>query len=653
MVTVPPDIVDGSDAHQYRQMPTVFKPDLHKGNGMSGRIRIRWEFDDDREQPRRETAPFAGHDEAHLARDLESIQDIIHGNNLTTLFQPIICVENGSVLGYEALTRTREKNPFGGIAELFQRAIQTGCVCTLDCACIERALKSADAFSLRNRCECLFLNLCPETLMNNGLFLDTCDSLLEQFGIAREKIVLEITEESMISNYSFFKKSLDVYRRKGYRIAIDDFGAGYGGLKMLSTIEPDFVKIDRHFIADIDRAAIKYNLVDAITTACHRIGISVVAEGIERKEELSALQQTGIQYLQGFLLAYPSPYMNSSATEGSLFKKDTASSTQDPSFIGDICTKKDSISPDTQVINALKRFIADRDLRTLPVVDGFIVVGLLHRGRFLEDHIIGKHGYGYSMNTYKTVADVMERNFFLCEANTTLDDLSRRIRSRESSMNYDDICVTRGGRYLGTVPLSLLLNAITERNIILAKGCNPLTGMPGNDFIRREISLRLGQSMHFDVCYIDIDNFKPFNDHYGFERGDTVIKALASIITRLISLHPSASFNFGGHIGGDDFIVVTRPHDSILLAEEISAQFKKQLPEFHGPEDFQTGYFSACNRRGINEHFGLLSLSIGIVSTDVCRIESYPQLASLATEVKKTAKMQQGFSIVRDRRKLR
>ncbi len=622
---------------------------------MPGRIRIKWEFNDDNESATRELARIATSDENTFARDLESIQTIIHDNSLTTLFQPIFNTDNGAVLGYEALTRTQGENPFGGVGDLFQRAIQTGCVCALDCACLAMSLKSAHTFALRDRPECLFLNLCPETLMNNGLFLDTCDTLVESLGISRDKIVLEITEESMISNYAFFKKSLEVYRHKGYRIAIDDFGAGYGGLKMLSTIEPDFVKIDRHFIADIDRATIKYNLVDAIATACHRIGISVVAEGIEREEELSVLQNTGIQYLQGFYLGYPSPYMNASVKAGTLlssYRKDAASSIGEPSFIGDISTKAETINPGDQVINALRRFTANRELRTLPVVDGAIVVGMLQRSRFIEENIIGRHGYGYSMNTYKTVADVMERNFFLCEANTTLDELSRRIRSRKTSLQYDDICVTRGGKYQGTVPISLLLNAISERNIILAKGCNPLTGMPGNDFIQREISQRLGQSMHFDVCYIDIDNFKPFNDHYGFERGDTVIKALATIITRVLSLRTTASFDFGGHIGGDDFIVVTRPQDSFTLAEKISAEFEARLPEFHGADDFSTGMYTARNRRGVSEDFGLLSLSIGIVSTEVYRIESYPQLASLATDVKKIAKMQSGFSIVRDRRKM-
>jgi len=615
-------------------------------------MRIKWEFEDDEAPGHRQTPSSAEQEELAFARDLTSILKIISDNSLKTLFQPIVNMEDGSVFGYEALTRTEGENPFGGIEGLFQRAIQTGCVCPLDTAAFTTALSTAHGLSFPEQQSLLFMNLCPETLMNNGLFLETCDSLVDALDITRDRIVLEITEESMISNYAFFKQSLESYRARGYRIAIDDFGAGYGGLKMLSTIEPDFVKIDRHFISNIDKAIIKFNLVDAIATACHRIGISVVAEGVEREEELSLLRNTGIRYLQGFYLGMPAQEMNGEPLRPLLAGtgKEDAQHNGEPCFIGDIAVRVDPIRPDEQIITALRRFTDHPNLRALPVVDGHMVVGMLHRSRFMENHIIGRHGYGYSMNTYKTLADVMESNYMLCEASTTFDELSRRIQSRKTALLYDDICVTRSGKYFGTVAISLLLNAITERNIVLAKGCNPLSGLPGNDFIQREITRRLAQNMHFDVGYIDIDNFKPFNDHYGFERGDLVLRTLAGIITDVLPQHDADSFNFAGHIGGDDFIVVTRPQASLQAAEGIIARFETSLADFHGVEDLDRGIYTAKNRRGEPEDFQLLSLSIGIVSNEVNKIDSFPQLASRATEVKKTAKMQNGFSIVRDRR---
>jgi EAL domain-containing protein (putative c-di-GMP-specific phosphodiesterase class I) len=131
------------------------------------------------------------------------------------------------------------------------------------------------------------------------------DELADKWSISKERIVLEITEETAIRNCKLFKDTIVYYKKRGYKIAIDDFGAGYGGLKMLSIIEPDFIKIDRHFISNIDKAAVKFNLVDSIASACHRLGIKVIAEGIEQGEELKVVMNMGIELLQGYYLAHP------------------------------------------------------------------------------------------------------------------------------------------------------------------------------------------------------------------------------------------------------------------------------------------------------------------------------------------------------------
>lgn len=162
---------------------------------MSGRVRIKWEFDEESVVLQPEIPVEAINDEKRITRDLEAIQSIISENLLTTVFQPIFNRENGSVLGYEALTRLQGENPFGEIRDLFHRAMQTGCICTLDCACLSSTLATAHSFSLAQRSELLFVNTCPETLMNSSLFFDTCDNLVGTFGISREQIVLEITED--------------------------------------------------------------------------------------------------------------------------------------------------------------------------------------------------------------------------------------------------------------------------------------------------------------------------------------------------------------------------------------------------------------------------------------------------------------------------
>jgi len=183
--------------------------------------------------------------------------------------------------------------------------------------------------------------------------------------------VLEITEQEAVANYNLFKKAIDHYRNRGFRIAIDDFGAGYGGLKMLSMLEPDYVKIDRHFFQHKGKGNINYNLIDAIATACHRIGIDVIAEGIECEIDLQICQEVGIQLAQGYYFARPSqdlvpleqldlkllPPLQHSATR--LFDEVIC--------VGDISTFVEPVDINDRVLEVLKRLNGSPHLDCLPV----------------------------------------------------------------------------------------------------------------------------------------------------------------------------------------------------------------------------------------------------------------------------------------------
>ena len=586
----------------------------------------------------------------------DAILELLDGNLLTTHFQPIFSAKDGSVYGYEALTRIKGDNNKINIGELLKKAMLTDTISSLDVKCRGNAIRLSSSLGINQTDAYLFINICPEALMDPAHRVGITDELAEEWGISKEKIILEITEDSAIHNYNLFKKAVAYYKKRGYKIAIDDFGAGYGGLKMLAMIEPDFVKIDRYFISNIDKATVKFNLVDSMASACHRLGIKVIAEGIEQEDELQIVINMGIELLQGYYLHKPSPILNGDrVTIPALHNKkiNCCPTNNELRFIGDIVHDITPIYPSEDIWSGLNRFLKDPAIRVIPVVDDSRIVGILHRNRFLENSILGNYGYAMHLNATKRIHDLMERPSMIVEANTTLEDVAQRIQSRKSEFIYDDICVTKNGKYHGIVAVHILLNAITERSLILARNANPLTGLPGNESIQREINKRISQNMHFDVCYIDINNFKPYNDHYGFEKGDTVIKTLSCIIED--SLKPEDfDFSFVGHIGGDDFIVITPPQISLPVCEKIISSFESTLPVLHDTEDHDKGYYVSKNRRDEEETFNLLSISIGIVSSEVHKIKSFAQLASIATEVKKAAKMEagqnSGSAVVRDRR---
>lgn len=585
----------------------------------------------------------------------ELLLHLLDTNSLTAWFQPIFSRQNGEIYGYEALTRVQDGvvPPFD-ISKLFSKAQAEGIIASLDMQCRENALFRAAELGFLQKNAYLYVNICPGTLIHPDHRGGVTDQLAEDCGIPKERIVLEITEQETIKNYDLFQRSIEHYRKRGYKIAIDDFGVGYGGLKMLSLVEPDYVKIDRHFIDKLDRFPFKHNLVDAIATVCHKLGIKVIAEGIERQEELDIVARFGIDLLQGYYLERPSPILSEQCIpvpgkRSEVYDyPDTLTSS---CMIGSICQQVEPFAPTDPVMVAFQRFHSNNSLHGVPVVAGKRVMGMIPRMRFLEQHMIGPHGFGYALSKHRMVKDVLEPDFLLVEATTPLEEVVAQIQWRRGVSLYDDLCVTRNGKYLGTVAISSLLDAITKKSIQLAKGASPLTGLPGNEFIQRMVASLIEQKVSFDVCYLDIDDFKPYNDYYGFEKGDMVIKGIAKLIVDVVQPHGNDDrFRFVGHIGGDDFIVISRPHSSYQLCQKIIDGLHHLLPVFHGEREFIDGCYQATDRQGQLRCISLLSLSIGIVSTEDCAVTSYGELAFLASGVKRAAKLQKGSAIVSNRR---
>ena len=583
----------------------------------------------------------------------EMIIQLLDDNGLTAWFQPIFCRQSGEVFGYEALARLHDPRFHSvDIASLFAKAQAEGIISALDMLCRENSFCRAAELGLAKMNAYLYVNICPATLMHPAHRGGVTDRLAEECGIAKERIILELTEQEAIRNYDLFRHSVEHYRNRGYKIAIDDFGAVYGGLKMLSIIRPDYVKVDRHFITEIDRDSFKYNLVDAIATVCHKLGITVIAEGIERSEELETMARFDIDLLQGYLLGRSEPELVRQRHE--LLHHDRAAvCCLDPlstCAIGSTVRYVEPLSPAQALMDAFRRFKDDPDLHGIPVVESERVLGMLSRMDFLEKELVGPCGYGFALSAHRSIREVLGQEYLLVEAATPVEEVVRRVRARRGRSLYDDICVAQNGRYLGTVAITALLDAITQKSIQLAKGANPLSGLPGNEFIQRTITGLIGQKVDFDVCYIDVDDFKPYNDYYGFDKGDQVIKRLGELIVDIVQPNESDRLRFVGHIGGDDFIVVTRPQASMAICQRIVSVFTELLPEFHGLPELEQGYYLATDRQGQLRRFSLLSLSIGIVGTEECALQSYGELAFLASGVKRAAKQEKGCSIVRNRR---
>ena len=180
---------------------------------------------------------------------------------------------------------------------------------------------------------------------------------------------------------------------------------------------------------------------------------------------------------------------------------------------------------------------------------------------------------------------------------------------------------------------------------------NPLTRLPGNVSILNELSLRLESNTLFGVCYIDIDKFKSYNDKYGFEHGDEVIRETARILIQ--STQEAGNPNdFIGHIGGDDFVIVTTADVVDNLCKKIIAEFEKKAPSFYNEADRKAGYIIGLDRKGKEQKIPLLSVSIGVVTNEFRKIEHVAQIGEIGAELKSYAKSLERSNYVKDQRKI-
>lgn len=179
---------------------------------------------------------------------------------------------------------------------------------------------------------------------------------------------------------------------------------------------------------------------------------------------------------------------------------------------------------------------------------------------------------------------------------------------------------------------------------------NPLTGLPGNIDIQSEINYRIAKGMIFSVLYLDVDNFKAYNDVYGFSHGDRAIKLIADILMDNVKSFGSKN-DFIGHIGGDDFVVITDPEHADALCENIIKEFDERVPELYSDVDKRAGFISTVNRRGQITQYPIMTLSIAVVSNEHRELRNYLEVGEVAAELKKKAKSIVGSVYLKDKRK--
>ena len=570
---------------------------------------------------------------------LSALSSILTQSGLHSLFQPIISLSERRILGYEALTRGPSNSPLHSPIALFAVARQAGRLNELEIACRQSACRRFNEQQLPGK---LFLNVSPESLLEAAHQPGRTLQLLQDFGIPPSQVVIELTEQTPIDDFQLLQTALHHYRAMGFSIALDDLGAGYSSLRLWSELRPDYVKIDRHFIDGIHQDALKREFVGSILQIAKASRAQVIAEGIELPEELAVLTEMGVDLVQGYLLGRPQEHPPRDAR--ALMPKHDSSAValnDEGSDLSALLNDQPAVHRDTPTANVLEAFRRQANLNSLAVLDEQgQPCGIVHRHSLSEALL---KPFATDLFARKPISRLMNDDFLAVEMSQSLQQVSRLITSRARQRIEEDFIITLNGSYLGLGRVIDVLKLITELKIQQARYANPLTLLPGNVPIQQCLTRLLQQGRESVICYVDIDSFKPFNDIYGYGRGDEVLLCLAHCLNERVD----PTRDFVGHIGGDDFLLVLGPEDWRKRLNQLLDDFQSQCRRFYRTEHLDAGCFIAPNRQGVRQEFALLSLSIGVVHLhpEACAQLDASQLAEMASQAKHHAKNVPGYSV--------
>jgi EAL domain-containing protein (putative c-di-GMP-specific phosphodiesterase class I) len=250
----------------------------------------------------------------HSTDEMESLQrvrEVILNEQVVTLYQPIVEIHDQKPMGYEALSRGIAGGPFQSADELFDSAIKHHLLVELDRICRKRSLLFCNRLPAGVK---LFVNTLPATIRDPEFHGQHLIRLLEQAQITPDRIVIEITEKLVIENLGMFQHAITYFTALGMSLAVDDVGSGYSGLETVSKLKPSYLKLDASLIRGIHTSAVNQEMLKAIMSLGRGIGAKVIAEGIEKPEELSVLRDLGADYGQGYYFGKPDMMFPQSAT---------------------------------------------------------------------------------------------------------------------------------------------------------------------------------------------------------------------------------------------------------------------------------------------------------------------------------------------------
>ena len=579
----------------------------------------------------------------------DALHEILAGRKLSALFQPIIHMQSGEIIGYEGLIRGPSDSPLHAPMNLFKVARANDLTLEVEHLCRQVVLERFAELQLPGK---LFLNVSPECLLlRNARHGETLE-YIEHIGINPDRVIIELTENQPTYDYELMREAVLHYRNMGFQIAIDDLGEGFSSLRLWSELRPEYVKIDMHFIQGINHDPVKLQFVRSIQEIAEKSGTLVIAEGIEAQTELLVLRDLGVAFGQGYHLgrpnmvparALPAEVVQALGRNGVAVYPQRSSLEKNGASIRKLLHRVAAVSPEKNNNEVYDIFLKEPKLMIIPVVDDGVPLGLISRFEMI-DHFA--RPYQRELYGKKSCSLFMDGTPLIADHETSLQELSYTMVQSDAHHLFNGFIITEHGRYLGMGTGHDLMREITQMQINAARYANPLTQLPGNVPINEHIDRLLHSGSRFWVCYCDLDHFKPFNDVYGYRKGDDVIQLTGEIL----SGHCDPNRDFIGHIGGDDFMILFQSEDWEARCQAMLDDFAAAILACYSTVDCERGGYISEDRQGKKVFYSLISLSLGVIKVEAHQYYTHHQIATRAAEAKKQAKKIHGNSLFLDRR---
>jgi len=493
----------------------------------------------------------------------DALRSLIRDRAVRSHFQPIVDLNDGMVVAYEALCRPLPDSGFSNPAELFDAAGECGLLWELEQVTRGAAM---DASAHWPRDVRLFLNNSPSVFADERFAGVLREDLSKFEGMSTDHIVLEITERAESKFDEQLLKQVTLAKDAGFNIAVDDAGAGTSGLNRMMQIRPHWIKLDRQLIAGIDADAFKQNLVRSFVHFARMSGVSVIAEGIEKAAELASLMGLGIRFGQGYFLGKPGD----------------RASTMDPSAISAVREKWASVEatmPSEPHVMPMARLcrdalVIDASLTSIADVAAQLSQGPEHPGAVVTEgrRLIGWADRRSIMAAFRDesgrspITSITRPAVCAIAPDATVQEALQFVCTREDDDISQPIIIAAGPEVVGIVALRELLRAAASESRSGSRQRATLTGLPArvraDQHLEQMISLgqdassRMGRDYHADAAFIDVRRFADYNGVFGCEMGDRLIRTLSEQI--FMCVVRATDDVFLSHLGDDRFMVTAR-----------------------------------------------------------------------------------------------